>query len=58
MEDIEHSPSSPSLENFVGCSDMIHLPALTEESIQQNLRIRFEHDQIYVSFFFFEIYYY
>ena len=41
--------SLAAVETAVGVSDMCLLEPLTEENMIDNLRHRFEHDQIYVS---------
>lgn len=40
------------LDNMVGVGDMVLLEPLTEDSFIQNLKNRFDRDEIYVSFFF------
>ena len=46
-----HSTSSYvySLESMVGCSDMVLLDPLTEDSLVQNLKQRYDAGEIYVS---------
>lgn len=37
------------LDNMIGVGDMVLLEPMTEESFLENLRKRFDHNEIYVS---------
>jgi len=44
-----HARALAILENNVGVSDAVLLDPMTEEAFIDNLKARFNHDQIYVS---------
>ena len=46
-----HQRALQIFENNVGVSDTVLLDPLTEDAFIQNLKERFQHDQIYVSIF-------
>lgn len=41
------------LDNMIGVGDMVLLEPLSEESFLENLKKRFDHNEIYVSFLFY-----
>lgn len=43
------------LDNMIGVGDMVLLEPLSEDSFLENLKKRFDHNEIYVSLFYFSV---